>query len=94
MISYTLYLGDLNQGEFIFRQARHVVVTAWKDERLVCVMSRNCNPTSTVNVKRKQNTIKQPLNIISYNKYMGGVDKADQLCSYYQLHMKSRKFYM
>ena len=90
-----MYLGHLNQGEFMFRQAGNVVVTALKDKRLVYVMSMNCNPTSTVNVKRKPNKVKkQPLNITSYNKYMGGVDKADQLRSYYQLRMKSRKFYM
>ena len=65
----------------MFRQARNVVVTAWKDKRLVYVLKPNT-------------TIKQPLNITSYNKYMGGVDKADQLRSYYQLRMKSRKFYM
>ena len=51
-------------------------------QRLVYVMPTNCNPTSTVNVKRKPDkVIKQPLNITSYNKYMGGVDKADQLRS-------------
>ena len=38
--------------------------------------------------------IKQLLNITSHNKYMGGVDKADQLRSYYQQRTKSRKFYM
>ena len=34
--------------------------------------------SDTVNVKRKPNkVIKQPLNITTYNNYMGGVDKAD-----------------
>ena len=58
-------------------------------------MPTNCNPTSTVNVERKPDkVIKQPLNITSYNKYMGGADKTDQLHLYYQPLMKSRKFDM
>ena len=31
--------------------------------------------------------------IISYNKWMGGVDRGDQLRQYYQLRLKSRKVY-
>ena len=78
----------------MFRQDGNIVVTAWKDKRLVYVMSTNSNPTSAVTVKRKDKRIKQPVNVASYNMYMGGVDKADQLRSYYSLRMKSRKFYM
>ena len=29
-----------------------------------------------------------------YNKLMGGVDVVDVLISYYQIHMKSKKFYL
>ena len=60
----------------MFRQAGNVVVTVWKDKRLVYVMSMNCNPTSNANVKRKPNkVIKQSLKITTYNNYMGGVDE-------------------
>ena len=34
-----------------------------------------------------------PLSIQLYNSYMGGVDRADQLCGYYHVRMKSHKFY-
>ena len=34
-----------------------------------------------------------PDNIIHYNKYMGGVDRGDQLRGYYLCRTKSRKFY-
>jgi hypothetical protein len=35
-----------------------------------------------------------PTNIMLYNKYMGGVDRADQLRSYYQRKVKTTKYYM
>ena len=73
-------------------------VTVWKDKRLVYMMSTNANPDKTVQVQRKDGDQKilvtQPYNIFQYNKFMGGVDKADQLRSYYKLRMKTRKFYM
>jgi len=33
-----------------------------------------------------------PDSIIQYNAYMGGVDRGDQLCGYYNCRIKSRKF--
>ena len=93
--SCTCNIGDLEQGDFVFRQCDNIVVTAWKDKRLVYVMSTNVNATDTITVKRnKDKQIPQPKNIAMYNKFMGGVDKADQYRSYYSLRMKSRKFYM
>ena len=34
-----------------------------------------------------------PAACVSYNKYMGGVDRGDQLRGYYHVRMKCRKFY-
>ena len=34
-----------------------------------------------------------PVCIVDYNKYMGGVDRGDQLRKYYHVHVKSRKYY-
>ena len=34
-----------------------------------------------------------PSSIVAYNKFMGGVDRGDQLRSYYHVRLKSRKFY-
>ena len=40
-----------------------------------------------------QTTVQIPTNITLYNQYMGGVDQADQLRSYYQRKVKTRKYY-
>ena len=34
-----------------------------------------------------------PMAIVTYNKWMGGVDRGDQIRQYHHLRLKSRKFY-
>ena len=62
------------------------------------LMSTNCQLSScgTVNRKQRDGTsveVPCPESIISYNKFMGGVDRGDQLRGYYRCRSKSRKFY-
>ena len=61
-------------------------------------MSTNVQPNEQGTVHRMQRNataiqITAPAAIILYNKWMGGVDKGDQLQQYYHLRLKSRKFY-
>lgn len=68
------------------------------DRKVVTVMSTNTQPTASGTVLRKQQDGTQtpvpcPQAIISYNEFMGGVDRGDQFRGYYSCHMKSRKFY-
>ena len=61
-------------------------------------MSTNTQPTPTGSVLRRQKDgsralVPAPQSVISYNKYMGGVDRGDQLRSYYSCRTKCRKFY-
>ena len=41
----------------------------------------------------RKEEVECPLALMSYNKYMGGVDRGDQLRGYYRCMVKSRKFY-
>ena len=73
-------------------------MSIWRDNRDVTVLSTNVQPGEKVSVQRKQQdgftlSIPAPAAIQSYNKWMGGVDQGDQLRKYYQLRLKSRKFY-
>lgn len=74
------------------------MANVWRDRRLVYVMSTNSDPTTLGSVQRKErdgtrSSISCPSNVVAYNKYMGGVDHADQLRSYHHVRCKSRKFY-
>ena len=70
----------------------------WQDKKLVSVMSTNCQPTGPTTVRRKQKdrqvkSVTCPPNVVAYNKFMGGVDRCDQLRGYYRLRTKSKKCY-
>ena len=95
---YLLIEGDLQRGEYICRQKGSLVANVWRDRKLVYVMSTNCPPTGDTQVQRKEKDgssqmIPCPPSIVAYNRYMAGVDKADQLRGYYKVRSKSRKFY-
>ena len=54
--------------------------SAWMDRKVVMVMSTNCQPSDSSTVQRKQKDgssveVPCPASIISYNKFMGGVDR-------------------
>ena len=52
--------------------------------------------SGTVSRRVKDGTKKSfpcPIALVEYKKYMGGVDRGDQLRGYYHVRIKSRKFY-
>ena len=75
-----------------------VAAYAWMDRKVVRAMATNTQPSAKGSVLRRQKDhsrtpVSCPESIISYNKYMGGVDRGDQLRGYYSCRTKSRKFY-
>lgn len=92
------YLSVYFRGEFRTVQKKDIVASAWKDNKMVMVMATNVQATSTGSVQRKQHDgtvipVTCPESIILYNKFMGGVDRGDQIRGYYRCRVKSRKFY-
>uniref|UniRef100_A0A1X7V7F8 PiggyBac transposable element-derived protein domain-containing protein n=1 Tax=Amphimedon queenslandica TaxID=400682 RepID=A0A1X7V7F8_AMPQE len=69
-----------------------------QDTKPVTVTATNCQaiPLDSVTHKLKtgqHHTYSCPEAIKQYNKYMGGVDRNNQLRQYYQIHLKCRKYY-
>jgi hypothetical protein len=85
----------LNRGQSEFRRKGDVMVQVWKDKRLVCMISM-IHDASIVNTGRKDRKtnleIKKTYAIVQYNKFMKGIDRADQYLSYYSILRKSVKW--
>ena len=95
---WTCSLSIHNRGDSLTVQQGSVTASAWKDRKVVTVLSTNTQPTATGTVLRRQKDgsripVPCPEAIISYNEFMGGVDRGDQLRGYYSCRTKSRKFY-
>ena len=88
----------LQRGQFQFCQKGSVVATVWRDKRDVVMISSMNTATATTTVERTQQdgsriNVTCPQAVASYNKYMSGVDKGDQLRNYYRVRLKSSKYY-
>ena len=75
---------------------RNVIATACKDKKVVHFISTQSNPTGndTVNCKQHDGTIIQVPSVpVVKSNNMGEVDLHDQLCGYYAIRTKSRKWW-
>ena len=75
-----------------------MVATLWRDNRVVTILSTNAQPHLQDVVQRRQRNSSRvdvpcPVSVAMYQKYMGGVDRNDQLRQYYTVRKKCRKFY-
>ena len=89
--------GMARKGDWAARQEGNTCVTVWQDTRPVASISTGHNPSSTKVVTRgKGKNMKYldcPECIFDYNRFMGGVDRGDQLRQYYHVRVKSCKSY-
>ena len=79
-------------------QYKNLTMSAWQDNKTVTVAATNCDPTVNEQVLRKQKdgtsiVVKCPQSVVLYNKYMGGVDRNDQLRGCHHVRLKCRKYY-
>ena len=93
--------GFKERGECNIRRSRintNLSVCVWQDTKVVTACTTFCQTNQLSEVQRKmkngeRRTFSCPEAIQTYNKYMGGVDKNDQLREYYHVRLKSRKYY-
>ena len=86
------------RGETITMQKGNLVVTAWKDKKMVTYLSTNCDPTQQRIIQRRQKDgtrqdVPAPVASELYNKFMFGVDLADQKRMQYSTCRKAKKWY-
>ncbi|XP_057660717.1 piggyBac transposable element-derived protein 3-like [Diorhabda carinulata] len=78
----------------------NTVVVKWHDNNVVTLASNALpvHPTHSVSryslKEKKKIKVDQHHNIFTYNKYMGGVDRADQNISLYRIGLRGKKWYI
>ena len=86
----------LEKGDSVDRDNGKVMVSAWQDQRTVLFIStQHDNSRKIVEVRQKGGQlaeVSKPTALVDYNKYMGGVDKIDQMISYYPVTRKTVKW--
>nr|XP_039258026.1 piggyBac transposable element-derived protein 4-like [Styela clava] len=85
----------LKKGEIISLRKGQLLALLWQDKRPISILSTYCNGDEVIEkqLRGSSETIKKPTCIELYNKFMGGVDLADQYTSYYNFSRKSVKWW-
>ena len=89
------------RGDYRWCRDKEVLTVQWRDNKTISVMSTFHDSNDTVNVTRRTKVnskfqrieVKQPMAIKDYNKYMGGVDRSDQLINKYHSLRKTNKWW-
>lgn len=83
----------LKRGDHIWKRQNKVYVSKWKDKRDVLCITTNYQPKMIVSKNKYGQEKPKPIEIAKYNEFMSGVDRADQMISYYSCPRKSAKWY-
>ena len=95
------HVGLQERGQAIFSKCLNLILYCWRDRKIIRLLStihgttlstceRSMKDPETAKFARKE--ISCPVAVRDYSKFMGGVDLADQLYSYYCFGKKSRKW--
>ena len=90
----------LAKGDTISAQVDDsMMALKWMDKRAVSMLSTIHDNSMTTKVRRTrravggQEEVRKPVVVEQYNKYMGGVDRSDQLLSYYGFSHRTVKWW-
>lgn len=83
----------LKKGEYIAKYCNGIAVNKWHDKRDVLFISTEFE-NSMVEVERRHGgNVQKPLAILRYNENMAGIDRQDQMLSYYPSERKTLRWY-
>ncbi|XP_053960478.1 piggyBac transposable element-derived protein 4-like [Anastrepha ludens] len=86
---------NLKKGQTIFRRKGDVLLQIWQSKKEVCFISsiHSAEMKESHNIDRTTHQkIIKPNALLDYNKFMKGVDRADQYLSYYSILRKTTKW--
>ncbi|XP_046674860.1 piggyBac transposable element-derived protein 4-like [Homalodisca vitripennis] len=84
----------LKKGECVSRQRGDVTVMKWRDKRNVLTISTSNGPEMEETRTKRGEVIQKPSMVVRYNKGMSGIDRSDQMISYYSTPRKSLRWYI
>ncbi|PSN31192.1 PiggyBac transposable element-derived protein 4 [Blattella germanica] len=82
----------LKRGEMTFRRDGDVMMLSWMDKRVISMVSTAHSATMVQVTDKRDNTKFKPEVVAEYNRYMHGVDNADQYLSLYPFMRKTVKW--
>ncbi|CAG4988465.1 unnamed protein product [Parnassius apollo] len=81
----------LQKGQHVWARKGKVYVSAWKDKRDVYMATTMDHPALIEVTNRFGKKKTKPIEVNRYNKSMSGVDRLDQMISYYSSPRKNYK---
>lgn len=83
----------LKKGEVVTKYCKGVAVGKWRDKRDVLFLSTEFEE-EMIEVRRKRGeVVVKPKAIAKYNEFMSGIDRQDQMLSYYACERKTLRWY-
>ncbi|CAK1592332.1 unnamed protein product [Parnassius mnemosyne] len=83
----------LQKGQHVWARKGKVYVSAWKDKRDVYMVTTMDHPALIEVTNRFGKKKTKPIEVNRYNKSMSGVDRLDQMISYYSSPRKTIRWY-
>lgn len=83
----------LKKGEHVWVRENKVYVSKWVDKRPIIMLTTRDHLRMTEIANRYGKMVKKPVEVATYNKFMSGVDRSDQIISYYSSPRKTMRWY-
>ncbi|KAI3652734.1 hypothetical protein MP228_002159 [Amoeboaphelidium protococcarum] len=89
----------MERGGFLWAVSNGLMATSWKDKKVVTALtnfhkSGEATPVRRYDKKGKPLELQRPAIIQDYNQYMNGVDRIDQMRSYYSCGARSKRWWI
>ncbi|CAK1580896.1 unnamed protein product [Parnassius mnemosyne] len=83
----------LKKGEHVWVRKNNIYVSKWFDKRTVTMITTRNHP-KMINITNRRGQLKRkPAEVVTYNEFMSGIDRADQMVSYYSSPRKCLRWY-
>lgn len=84
---------NINKGETVAQYAEGIMVGKWKDKISVLYISSQFENNMVTIINKHGQEKEKPLPIVQYNAHMKGVNRGDQMMSYYSCEHKTIRWY-